>query len=406
MPEGGTELLKQLYDDGQWVPEYASADTTIALTNAVQTNTQAVLGLTSALTRSATDSQVNEVKTIKAVEDLNETTANTNTEISDNVVMGTQIQSQIASNSLAEAVTNTAQNNIANQHLARIDTSEQLQSLRTSVSGVGGGGGVSGGGFSSFDGGLSSSTSIGLPHASGGILTSIGSMLSNLVDPIYDILESIVGDVSNFLNSGLFSRPLGMLNSIMGSSAVQLGGSIFAISSFINGDRKEQLLSMIFFELQLMYQELSMIRANSMFFSNAALGHATGGYITGPGTGTSDSIPARLSNGEFVIRSEAVKRYGTNFLNAVNDGTFARIHTKVPRFADGGLVKEATNNVGNNMAKSMGGVIGQHISNTATFNVALVRDEQEAMASFMRSSHGQRIMLDFSKKYANVTRSF
>ena len=149
------------------------------------------------------------------------------------------------------------------------------------------------------------------------------------------------------------------------------------------------------------------VQAGNVLLDGAtAMGHATGGYITGPGTGTSDSIPARLSNGEFVIRSEAVKRYGTNFLNAVNDGTFARIHTKVPRFAEGGLVEEATNNVGNNMAQSMGGVIGQHMSNTATFNVALVRDEQEAMASFMRSSHGQRIMLDFSKKYANVTRSF
>lgn len=149
------------------------------------------------------------------------------------------------------------------------------------------------------------------------------------------------------------------------------------------------------------------VQAGNVLLDGAtAMGHATGGYITGPGTGTSDSIPARLSNGEFVIRSEAVKRYGTNFLNAVNDGTFARIHTKVPRFAEGGLVKEATNNVGNNMAQSMGGVIGQHMSNTATFNVALVRDEQEAMASFMRSSRGQRIMLDFSKKYANVTRSF
>ena len=149
------------------------------------------------------------------------------------------------------------------------------------------------------------------------------------------------------------------------------------------------------------------VQAGNVLLDGAtAMGHATGGYITGPGTGTSDSISARLSNGEFVIRSEAVKRYGTNFLNAVNDGTFARIHTKVPRFAEGGLVEEATNNVGNNMAQSMGGVIGQHMSNTATFNVALVRDEQEAMASFMRSSHGQRIMLDFSKKYANVTRSF
>ena len=425
LPEGGAEEAKQLYKDKQWVPEYASADTTVALTNAVQTNTQAVTELTSALTNRATVSQDNEAKTIKAVEDLNETTANTNTEISDNVVTGTQIQSQIASNSLAEALTNTTQNNIANQHLASIDASEQKQAIDSSV----GGGGR--GEFISSVGGLSSSISMGIPFVGrgitgtlsnngGGLFGSIGSFLSDLVDPIYDIFEDVIGDVADLLNSDLFARPLNMLNSIIGSAGAQLGGSIFAISSLINGDKKEQLLSLIFLELQLMYQTLSLIGTyvaslttsvadiavkSSSSYATAA-GHATGGYITGPGTGTSDSIPARLSNGEFVIRSEAVKRYGTNFLNAVNDGTFARIHTKVPRFAEGGLVKEATNNVGNNMAQSMGGVIGQHMSNTATFNVALVRDEQEAMASFMRSSHGQRIMLDFSKKYANVTRRF
>lgn len=418
LPEGGTELLKQLYDDGQWVPEYASADTTIALTNAVQTNTQAVLGLTSALTSSATDSQANEAKTIKAVEDLNETTANANAEISDNVVMGTQIQSQIASNSLAEAVTNTAQNNIANQHLARIDVSEQIQSLRSgvgSISSVGGGGGSGGSmGIPSAGRGITGT----LSNNGGGLFGGIGSMLSNLVAPIYNILEDVIGDIADLLNSDLFTRPLNMLNSILGSAGAQLGGSIFAISSFINGDKKEQLLSLIFLELQLMYQTLSLmssIELNMLSYlmsissntaRSAVSGHATGGYITGPGTGTSDSILARLSNGEFVIRSEAVKHYGTNFLNAVNNGTFARIHTKVSRFAENGLAREVTNNVGNNVAQSMGGVIGQHISNTATFNVALVRDEQEAMASFMRSSHGQRIMLDFSKKYANVTRSF
>lgn len=51
-------------------------------------------------------------------------------------------------------------------------------------------------------------------------------------------------------------------------------------------------------------------------------GHATGGRIYGPGTSTSDSIPAMLSNGEMVLRAAAVKKidalYGRSFLNALN----------------------------------------------------------------------------------------
>jgi len=47
---------------------------------------------------------------------------------------------------------------------------------------------------------------------------------------------------------------------------------------------------------------------------------ATGGLITGPGTGTSDSIPAMLSNGEFVIKASSASKLGTGFLNALNAG--------------------------------------------------------------------------------------
>ncbi|WP_033516805.1 hypothetical protein, partial [Bifidobacterium cuniculi] len=49
---------------------------------------------------------------------------------------------------------------------------------------------------------------------------------------------------------------------------------------------------------------------------------ATGGRIHGPGSGTSDSIPAMLSNGEHVIRAAAVRKLdktvGPNFLHALN----------------------------------------------------------------------------------------
>lgn len=46
--------------------------------------------------------------------------------------------------------------------------------------------------------------------------------------------------------------------------------------------------------------------------------YATGGFVSGPGTATSDSIPAMLSNGEYVIQASAVKGYGLDFMNALN----------------------------------------------------------------------------------------
>lgn len=68
---------------------------------------------------------------------------------------------------------------------------------------------------------------------------------------------------------------------------------------------------------------------------------ATGGFVSGPGTGTSDSIPARLSNGEYVIRAKAVKSLGVGFLNGLNSmrhGAQPKTKGGVRAFADGGFV--------------------------------------------------------------------
>lgn len=61
---------------------------------------------------------------------------------------------------------------------------------------------------------------------------------------------------------------------------------------------------------------------------------ASGGKVTGPGTGTSDSILARLSNGEYVLRAAAVRQYGTAILDRMNG-------LQMPAFADGGIVDAA-----------------------------------------------------------------
>jgi len=52
------------------------------------------------------------------------------------------------------------------------------------------------------------------------------------------------------------------------------------------------------------------------------LPRAAGGFISGPGTSTSDSIPALLSDGEYVIKADSVKKYGIGMLNTINAQKF------------------------------------------------------------------------------------
>lgn len=66
-------------------------------------------------------------------------------------------------------------------------------------------------------------------------------------------------------------------------------------------------------------------------------GYATGGYIRGPGTGTSDSILMYGSNGEYMINAAAVRKLGVPFLNMINQGI---VPPSIPRFAEGGLIGE------------------------------------------------------------------
>lgn len=56
----------------------------------------------------------------------------------------------------------------------------------------------------------------------------------------------------------------------------------------------------------------------------APLRRAGGGPVWGPGTATSDSIPALLSNGEYVIRAAAAQRIGLPALHALNQGMAER----------------------------------------------------------------------------------
>lgn len=103
-------------------------------------------------------------------------------------------------------------------------------------------------------------------------------------------------------------------------------------------------------------------------------GMADGGRVVGPGTGTSDSVMARLSNGENVITADATSHYGQQFMNDLNA-------MRLPRFAQGGLVGSSA---------GASGASGVMSSPQTTVNIYGAQDG--ARVEQRDNSNGQRII--------------
>lgn len=115
---------------------------------------------------------------------------------------------------------------------------------------------------------------------------------------------------------------------------------------------------------------------------------ASGGYILGPGTSTSDSIPARLSAGEYVLNARAVKRFGVGNLDAINYGALgARARGRgIPRgYAAGGSVVPIG---GGEMSARLGledGLVLRHLDTTEgqRWLVESIRKNKSAVRSIV-----------------------
>ncbi|QOJ31699.1 MAG: phage tail protein [Gammaproteobacteria bacterium] len=117
-------------------------------------------------------------------------------------------------------------------------------------------------------------------------------------------------------------------------------------------------------------------------------GFATGGYVTGPGTSTSDSIPARLSAGEYVVNAAAVKRVGVAFLQSINGiSAGPRVSGPTLAFAAGGLVPEA----------AQAQAPGQSVRIVNVIDPAMAAD-------YLNSSSGEKTILNILQRNAGAVR--
>lgn len=105
------------------------------------------------------------------------------------------------------------------------------------------------------------------------------------------------------------------------------------------------------------------------------LAFASGGLVKGPGTGTSDSIPARLSDGEFVATAASTKRY-LPVLQAINSGMIDKL--------------ASSPNERVSIAANMAAAIAGNVSSNAS---SLVQgDNFKSMTTQMLSYHGGALM--------------
>lgn len=142
--------------------------------------------------------------------------------------------------------------------------------------------------------------------------------------------------------------------------------------------------------------------------------YATGGVmdsgaVKGPGNGTSDSILAYLgnfkkfvgiSNGEYVIRSAAVKKFGTGFFDSLNSGLIPSGFAKVKaRFADGGVFTGKKIGGAQDLATSL-------VNNNSTsipLKIVNVTDPNE-IGRYLSSRPGEKVMVNWIKNNASVVR--
>ncbi|MBB4067008.1 phage tail length tape measure family protein [Gellertiella hungarica] len=154
----------------------------------------------------------------------------------------------------------------------------------------------------------------GRPLAQGaGAADILGTTGSQYVDKFNNALGKL-GETAEAATSGLgtFGSGLTQVGSALGGAGGGGGGGggLFSfLGSLFGGGGK----------------------TSGSLYTSDRLFRAAGGPVSGPGTGTSDSIPTMLSNGEFVVNARSSRKHMA-LLHAINNGTIGHM-------AAGGVVR-------------------------------------------------------------------
>ena len=137
-----------------------------------------------------------------------------------------------------------------------------------------------------------------VPTILGSLINAFGNLVSNLWQGIKDLFSGIgqkIGDTVSGALKGVINGALGLLENFLNGPIDLINGALDLINKLPGVN----------------VGKIGRITLPRM---------ATGGYVGGVGTGTSDSNPALLSRGEYVVNANTVKALGVDFMDALNSG--------------------------------------------------------------------------------------
>lgn len=151
-------------------------------------------------------------------------------------------------------------------------------------------------------------------------LESFRTLIAGLVQDTFIAIGDAIGNViATAINGGSFGDVFKQLFSTLGAGLKQLGVYVIASSKLIAAIKAE-ITAAPLLAIPLGIALIALGTAVQATISKSGKGFASGGLVNGPGSGTSDSIAALLSNGEFVLRAQAVQRIGVPALERMNSG--------------------------------------------------------------------------------------
>lgn len=148
-------------------------------------------------------------------------------------------------------------------------------------------------------------------------------------------------------------------------------------------------------------------KGGSLIEKFALGGSMDSGKVSGPGTKTSDSILAYVGNlgkfiqiadGEYVMKGSAVNQWGTDILDAMNEGRVPDAFKRA-RFASGGHVAGSAVDGPQELAASL----TSNNSTTIPLNIFNVHDA-EIVGKYFRSRSGGKAVINHIKDNANIIR--
>ncbi|MBP2629892.1 MAG: hypothetical protein H6Q70_520 [Firmicutes bacterium] len=142
-------------------------------------------------------------------------------------------------------------------------------------------------------------------------------------------------------------------------------------------------------------------------FKFADGGSFDSGKVTGPGTGTSDSILAylgnykkfvRIANGEYVIKASAARKLGTRVLDSLNNGLIPSGFGEVKaKYASGGSLSGRPSAGASDVAASL--TSNNNVS--VPLKVVNVTDPNE-ISKHLQSREGERVLVNFVKNNSSI----